>query len=207
MEGDRMTTLDERFKAANRPVRVTLSVPAATLLRLEGLAAQLEITVQEAFEEAVGDWVVRREHSGNRQDRLALQQALRDAKDQAPVRDLLDRFRAQMEGTEEGFELGLVERESVVSRKSSEEALTAPAREAKVPHMGQPTVLRKDIGERIEQRRHALEMSRETLGAAAGGIASSTVHRVERGLVKAHPRTIAALTQALDRAEQEAAAA
>ena len=49
----------------------------------------------------------------------------------------------------------------------------------------------------LERRRLALGYSRERLGAAAGGISSATVRRVERGLVRPHPATRAALARAL----------
>jgi ribosome-binding protein aMBF1 (putative translation factor) len=200
-----MTTLQERFEAANRPVQVTASVPVSTLLRLEDLAGALGLSTQEAFAEAVGDWVVRREHSRNRQDRLALQKALQEARDRAPVEELLDRFRAQMQASEERRRIGLVERDSVVRHKDAGGALTPGADSAMLPPMKQ-LMVRKDIGGSIERRRMALGISRERLGAAAGGVARGTVERVERSQVKPHPRTVAALTQALDRAEQEAAA-
>ena len=57
-------------------------------------------------------------------------------------------------------------------------------------------------GATIEQRRLAAGLSRERLGAAAGGVASATIVRVERGLVNPHPRTLAALLAALDEAER-----
>ncbi len=56
---------------------------------------------------------------------------------------------------------------------------------------------RADDPRPLEQRRLALGYSRERLGAAAGGISSATVKRVERGLVKPHPATRAALARAL----------
>jgi transcriptional regulator with XRE-family HTH domain len=49
----------------------------------------------------------------------------------------------------------------------------------------------------LEQRRLALGYSRERLGAAAGGISSATVKRVERGRVRPHPATRVALARAL----------
>lgn len=58
-------------------------------------------------------------------------------------------------------------------------------------------------GAEIERRRRAIGLSRERLGAAAGGIASATVVRIERGLVKSHPSTIAALLAALEGAERQ----
>jgi transcriptional regulator with XRE-family HTH domain len=50
----------------------------------------------------------------------------------------------------------------------------------------------------LQRRRQALGLSRERLGAAAGGISSATVRRVERGLVSPHPATVAALARALN---------
>jgi len=50
----------------------------------------------------------------------------------------------------------------------------------------------------LEQRRRALHLSRERLGALAGGVSSSTIKRIERGEVDAHPSTLAALAGALE---------
>jgi transcriptional regulator with XRE-family HTH domain len=50
----------------------------------------------------------------------------------------------------------------------------------------------------VESRRRAAGLSRERLGAAAGGISSATVRRIERGLVTPHPATVSALARALD---------
>jgi DNA-binding XRE family transcriptional regulator len=49
----------------------------------------------------------------------------------------------------------------------------------------------------LEQRRLALGYSRERLGAAAGGVSSATVRRIERGLVNPHQITRLALARAL----------
>ena len=49
----------------------------------------------------------------------------------------------------------------------------------------------------LEQRRVALGYSRERLGAAAGGVSSATVWRIERGLVTPHHTTRLALARAL----------
>jgi transcriptional regulator with XRE-family HTH domain len=57
-------------------------------------------------------------------------------------------------------------------------------------------------GNALERRRRGLGLSREALGAAAGGLSSATIKRVERGLVRRpHPVTIAAIVAALDRAD------
>lgn len=52
-------------------------------------------------------------------------------------------------------------------------------------------------GPELERWRKSLGLSREALGAAAGGIASATVKRVERGEVKPQPSTLSALVGAL----------
>lgn len=53
-------------------------------------------------------------------------------------------------------------------------------------------------GSSLERRRLALGLSREALGAAAGGIASATVQRIERGTVRPHPSTLSAIIAALN---------
>jgi transcriptional regulator with XRE-family HTH domain len=53
-------------------------------------------------------------------------------------------------------------------------------------------------GTAMEGRRLAAGFSRERLGAAAGGVASATIVRIERGQVTPHPRTMAALLAALE---------
>jgi predicted transcriptional regulator len=57
------------------------------------------------------------------------------------------------------------------------------------------------LGTALERRRLKLGLSREALGASAGGISAATIKRAERELVKPHPSTLAALTAALERAE------
>jgi transcriptional regulator with XRE-family HTH domain len=64
-------------------------------------------------------------------------------------------------------------------------------------------VTRTHDGPALERWRKSLGMSREALGAAAGGIASATVKRVERSEGRPHPSTVAALVAALDRATNE----
>lgn len=53
-------------------------------------------------------------------------------------------------------------------------------------------------GPALERWRVSLGLSREALGAAAGGIASATIRRVEREEVRPHPSTVAALVAALN---------
>lgn len=52
-------------------------------------------------------------------------------------------------------------------------------------------------GATFESHRLALGLSREALGAEAGGISSSTIRRIERGTVSPHRSTVAALARAL----------
>lgn len=49
------------------------------------------------------------------------------------------------------------------------------------------------VGSAIQAARQSLGLSREALGAAAGGVSSSTIRRVEHGVVTPHPSTLAAL--------------
>ncbi len=58
------------------------------------------------------------------------------------------------------------------------------------------------IGARVLERRHALGLSREALGAAAGGVSSATVYRIELGRVRPHPSTVRALLTALEQAPE-----
>lgn len=53
------------------------------------------------------------------------------------------------------------------------------------------------VGIALRARRDALALSRERLGARAGGISSATIARIERGAVTPHPATVAALAMAL----------
>jgi transcriptional regulator with XRE-family HTH domain len=49
----------------------------------------------------------------------------------------------------------------------------------------------------LEQRRRARGLSREALGALAGGVSSSTIFRIERGQVTPNRATLALLAGAL----------
>lgn len=66
-------------------------------------------------------------------------------------------------------------------------------------HSTQPAAL----GDIVAKRRQALGLSREALGAAAGGVSSSTIRRIEHGRVRPHPSTVGALIAALDCATNE----
>lgn len=49
----------------------------------------------------------------------------------------------------------------------------------------------------LAELRRARGLSQERLGAAAGGVSAATIRRTERSETKPHPRTLAALAQAL----------
>jgi predicted transcriptional regulator len=53
------------------------------------------------------------------------------------------------------------------------------------------------VGPGLRARRESLGLSREALGAAAGGISSATIARAEAGTVKPHRATMTALARAL----------
>jgi hypothetical protein len=120
-------TLQERFDGLNRTTPVTATVPIQVLVKLEGLAAQLGLTPGQAAGEAIGQWVVRREQSLNRQARLTVEQAMREAMDKRPIEELLERFRGQMEACGQGATAG--------NPQSSAEGLQSAQRLCKVPGM------------------------------------------------------------------------
>lgn len=68
---------------------------------------------------------------------------------------------------------------------------------AEIACMATQMMPRRVDGSALKRRRLEAGFSRERLGAAAGGIASATVVRVERGEVSPHPSTVAALAAAL----------
>ena len=84
--------LQRRFEQANRPVTVRMTLPLATVLRVEGVARQLRLSRRRAIEAAVGEWSVRNERALNRRRRLVLERSLREAGDGRPVQDILADF-------------------------------------------------------------------------------------------------------------------
>jgi transcriptional regulator with XRE-family HTH domain len=72
---------------------------------------------------------------------------------------------------------------------------------ARLRGMAMQTTHQATVGTALRARREALKLSREALGAAAGGVSSSTIRRVELGTVRPHPSTISALAQALEAAD------
>jgi transcriptional regulator with XRE-family HTH domain len=64
-------------------------------------------------------------------------------------------------------------------------------------HMHDPMEHGGAVGSPLRERREALELSREALGAAAGGISSTTIWRLENGTVRPHRSTLAAIARAL----------
>ncbi len=133
-----------------------MSLPLVTVVRLEGLATQLDLTRAEAIAEAVRDWTLKREASLNRQNRLMVERALHEAADQRPIEQLLADFRRQMGE----------------SRKISARVLTDAPRPA----------ISRDIPQTqdIRERREALGISREKLAHKAG-ISSASIERFETG--------------------------
>lgn len=146
----RRLTRKEQWEAAERPVQVMAAIRAETLLRFDDCAQRIGLSRETALQEAVRDWMLARECSHNRQDRLALERALRDAKDRAPVEELLERFRTQME-------------------KVSHGPLTRPREVAKVPTMHRLKAILDDEGRRqswLAERigKDAAEVSRYAKG-------------------------------------------
>lgn len=72
-------TLQDRSKGLNRPVRVTVTLTSGSVLRLRALMAARGLSLEQAVEEAVGDWAVRGEGSLRRDQRLGLEAAMRRA--------------------------------------------------------------------------------------------------------------------------------
>jgi len=58
-------------------------------------------------------------------------------------------------------------------------------------------ISRTPDGAALKQWRLSVGLSREALGAAAGGISSATVRRIEHAEVRPHPSTVVALLNAL----------
>jgi transcriptional regulator with XRE-family HTH domain len=56
----------------------------------------------------------------------------------------------------------------------------------------------QSVGQALRLLRQLRGLTRQELGARAGGVAISTVARIERGEVEPHPSTLAALTRVLN---------
>jgi DNA-binding XRE family transcriptional regulator len=160
-------SLRRRWENGARRVRVDVEI--GSYIRLEELAGQRRITVEEAVREAVRDWVVRREESLSRQSRLRVEAAMRGASDGRPVGELLADFRAQMVAA----------------------GLKVPAenciRTVMMPHSAEMT---------LRERREALGLSREKLAFKAG-ISSATIERFEAGIFPERSRALERLEAAL----------
>jgi hypothetical protein len=142
----RKDTLTRRFQALNRPAKLTITIPIQTLLRVDGIAKQQGISRREAVQEAVRDWAVARERSLNRQRRLELTKAMREAADQKPIAELLERFRAQMESVGEG--------ESETGLQSAAESATVPNMESgnAVESEQISVIVPKDLADMIREK-------------------------------------------------------
>jgi hypothetical protein len=95
----RKETLEQRGKLRNMPVPLRVTVTRETLLLVEGLAKQHEITVEQAVAQAISDWRVRWEASANRRTRLGVEKALRAARDTREVDHIIADFKRQMHAT------------------------------------------------------------------------------------------------------------
>jgi DNA-binding XRE family transcriptional regulator len=182
-----MPSLNQRYANMNRPVKITVMLPVQTLVRLEGLARDLGLSRRQAVEQAVGDWTVRREQSSNRQDRLAIQQALKEAMDKQPVEELLERFRKQMGSAPARVVDG--------PRNISPNPLTAVPGSASLSAMVPvPT---------IRTRREALGMTRQELANLAK-CSMTMLQTLENGYIAQNSGVEDRAEEVLTQAEQEA---
>lgn len=88
-------TLKRRYEGISRTVKLTVSVRLGTLTRLEGIAHTYGISRSEAVDQALVEFVVRKERHLNRQDRISVEKAMRAAMDMRPVEEVLEDFRSR----------------------------------------------------------------------------------------------------------------
>jgi hypothetical protein len=119
-----MSTLRERYENGQRPVKVTVTVPLDTLIRLEGIARQRGMSRREALEDAICWWNVRQEQQLTRKHRIMVEGAMRAAADREPVGVVLERLRR-----------GLQEVDRAAEHKDSPEGLTGDGNGAYNVHM------------------------------------------------------------------------
>jgi ribosome-binding protein aMBF1 (putative translation factor) len=186
-----MSTLRERGEGFDRPVKITITVPVGTLIRLEGHAHDCGWSREEAFADAVAGWNVRREQSLNRQNRLLIQRALREAMDRQPVEELLERFREQMEEAP----AKTLERE----HKDSVQVLTSSPGAPNVSAMAL-------VPQPLRARREALGMTRQEL-AALVKCSMTALQTLEGGYNAANSGVRDRAEAVLTQAEREAQAA
>ena len=182
-----MSTLNERYANLNRPVRVTVTLPLQTLIKVEGQAREIGLSRQQALGEAVGDWSVRRERSLNRHNRLLVERALEEAKDKEPVEVLLERFRRQMGATAGG------------EHKDWSEPLTCVPEVPKVHTMTSSTQALT-----LRQRREALGLSRQRLASLAD-VSTGSLAQFEGGLIPKESKVLGLIEAALREQERLAA--
>jgi DNA-binding XRE family transcriptional regulator len=174
----------------NEPVKITITIPLQTLIRVEGLARGLKLSRRAALQEAVGHWAVARERSLNRHHRLLVERALQEAKDRAPVEELLRRFRKQMAEVGEA---------SYSQHKDWSEALTG---EPPVPKVAAMTIPTESLA--LRQRREALGLSRESLARLAN-VSTASIAQFEGGLIPKESRVLTLVQRALLQEERFAA--
>lgn len=181
----RKDTLGRRFAGLNRPATVSIKLPLQVLLRVEGAAKQDGISRAAALEEAVLSWSVRRERSLNRQRRLELAKALRQAADHQPIAELLERFRRQMGDAEAG------------EHKDRARGLTGTDKSVRLVAMRLVS---------MRERREALGLTRQQLAQLAG-CSLSMLQMLEGGYKPVTGRVMGRIEKALAKAEREANAA
>ncbi len=181
-----MGTLNERYAELNRPVKITIVLPAQVLARSEQCARDRGQSRGEALVEAVEEQNVRRAQSANRQDRLELQKALRVAKDQEPIEELLERFRKQMGETAGG------------EHKDLGRPLTAE------PGTPMVALMTNTTGPTLRQRREALKLSRERLARLAD-VSTASIAQFEGGFFPKESKVLGLVEAALRQQERIAA--
>lgn len=185
----RKDTIKSRGEGLGRGVDVRATVSVTTVIRLEGLAKQQGISRSKAVEEAIRFWCMARERSLNRQRRLEVEKAMREAADQKPIAELLERFRAQMES--------VGEEPTEVEDKDLAGGLTSVAPSASLEDMALVP---------MRKRREALGLTRQQLAALAD-CSLSMLQMLEGGYTPSTGQVVGRVEKALAEAEQKAAAA
>ena len=72
-----VATLRERWETMNRPVSITVDLPAQTVAGVERLRRDLGLSLEDAVAEAVGEWTVRRRQVLHRDRHARLEQQIR----------------------------------------------------------------------------------------------------------------------------------
>lgn len=185
----RKDTIKSRGEGLGRAVDVRATVSVTTVIRLEGLAKQQGLTRSKAVEEAIRFWCVARERSLNRQRRFEVEKAMREAADQQPIAELLQRFRAQMES--------VGEEPPEAEDKDCDQGLTSAAPSASLGDMALVP---------IRERREALGITRQQLASLAE-CSMTMLQMLEGGYTPTTGLVAGRVEKALAEAEQKAAAA